>query len=266
MGVHDAIEYYSQSVQQVLDVDGRLSASQFLPGLVESMNRLSEVVQDARKRLSLWDDVYGLPPQPVMKLTWDATHKLIGDLGDPEAILGLPATTISQLQNQVAEVSTLWRNAHMETDLGLEEHREIWKRELALLESVTNIPDLLMPDEHAEVRTLTNDLRLLLNLSIQSYMEAVQYHSNWCQKTEQFRAVKNRLSFEAIGTRYHLSTDSLRVLKDLANRKRVSLSELSSQTLEELHQFQHFCEAVTLNFSTSPRKEPDHDFRSYSNR
>jgi len=251
MGVHETIESYQRSVQQVLDVEKRQEASRFLPGLAESVNRLSTLVRDARSRLLPWDDIYALPSLPETEATWGATCKLMAALGHSSAILAIPATTVSQLQNQAAEASTLWQQARVALDTHLREHREAWERELALLDGIAEIPDLLNSDEHEEVRALTNGIRVLLRLELsgQSSVAIAHYASDWRQKTERFQAVKKRLSFEAIGERYGLSPESIELLQGLTGRKRISLAQVSPKTLEELQRFQKFCEAVTLHFS-----------------
>lgn len=251
MGVHETVESYQRSVQQVLDVEKRQEASRFLPALVESVNRLSTLIRDTRSRLWLWDGVYALPTLPETEAAWGATRKLMAALGHPSAILTVPATTVSQFQNQAADASTLWQQARVALDGQLREYRENWERELALLDGIAEIPDLLNTSEREEVRSLTNSIRALLRLELagQPATAITRYATEWRQKTERFQTAKKRLSFEAIGERYGLSSESIQLLQGLTGRKRVSLAQISPQTLVELRRFERFCEAVTLHFS-----------------
>ena len=185
------------------------------------------------------------------KLPWGATRKMLAALGHPSAVLTIPATSVSQLQNQAAEASNLWQQARMALDAHLREHREAWEQQLVLLDGLAEIPDLLNSRERDEVRVLTSGIRVLLRLELagQSSAAITRYASEWGQKSERFQVIKKRLSFEAIGERYGLSIESIELLQDLTGRKRVSLAQVSAQTLTELQRFQKFCEAVTLHFS-----------------
>jgi hypothetical protein len=201
----------------------------------------------------LWDDIYGLPALPEVQSAWAATQDIVDRLGDPDAILSVPATAVSRLQNQVAEASTLWQQARIALDTHLREHRETWEREIALLDGIAEIPDLLNASEREEVNQLTNAIRSLLRpeLPSQSTGTATSLAAEWRQKTERYQSLRQQLSFEAIGKRYNLSPESSALLQQLTERKRVSLAQISPQTLSELQRFQRLCAAVTLRFSAS---------------
>lgn len=251
MDLHDMIGSFTHGVQKVNDVEKRREVLRFLPGLVESLDRLSRLLREIRPRLRLWEDVYGLPPLGEARLAWSTTNKLLEALGEPSAILVVPTTTISQLQNLAAETSTNWQLARTALDTALREHRANWEREVALLTGITEIPDLLDGDERNAVRFLVKDIRALLSLELSGRPTAGLQDCalDWREKAERFKVVKKQLSFEALGDRYKLRGESIALLQRLAQQEQVSLAQVSPEALTELQRFHRFCAAVTLHFS-----------------
>jgi len=118
------------------------------------------------------------------------------------------------------------------------------------LQAIAAIPDLLETADRKvlglQVAKLKQQMdRDLIDLSKRGVAQRAE---QWQNLTMEFAETEQRLSFESIAQAYQLSPEAVSVLKQLVEGERVSLAQLSPKALEELGQFQRFCEAITLRF------------------
>ena len=90
-----------------------------------------------------------------------------------------------------------------------------------------------------------------MQLELRDYTAASleQHAAQWKVIQREFEEEKKRLSFEDIAETYHLSPSTVKVMEEIVQGNRVSLAQVSEETLLELRSFKQFCEAITLLFS-----------------
>ena len=251
MSVHEVIAYYQEKAQEILEAEKHQKILRLLPELSRNLNRLIQEIQKGRALYLLWTQVYGMDPIPTGEEAWQQTLDLARALEDPAAVVHKTTQQVRSLQSEAAQATEGWKRVQIELRPLLQEFRQEWDRQVSRLRAVAEIPDLLEAQEKDRFDTLRAMLmqHLQLNLRGQSQTTVSKYAARWQALVAEFEEMEQRLSFESLAETYQLSTDTIKVLQNLVGGERVSLAQITPETLNELRRFRRFCEAVTLRFS-----------------
>ena len=253
MNVHEVLDYQLRVMQETLDLEAKRKVVDLLPGLTQELERLASQVLQIQSDYVRCTKVYQMPAIADGERAWKASRMLASALKAPEEMLDKAHERVVQMRLLASKLTEVWKRVRLDLDSRLGEFRRQWEQAMERLQAIAAIPDLLGTAESEAFDALTAGLRrhMHLRLADSSPATVAQQGEEWQDLVTEFEQTEQRLSFESIAQTYQLGTETVEVLRQLVEGRRVSLAQLSPKTLEELGQFQHFCEAITLRFSKS---------------
>lgn len=252
MSAHDVLESYKRTLDEIAKLESQQAVVRQLPKISENLRRLVQQTQQTHPTYILWTQIYQQASISVGEQARQSTTHIADMLKTPDAILQGTAEGGMQVQSQITEITSLWKQVTAELAPQLSKYQEQWRQDIANLQAIAEIPDLLPTSEKREFQELIRRLEghLQLDLTEKSNKEIAKYADQWQTVVAQFKQMQQRFSFESIAEIHHLLPETIKVLKNLVTGKAISLADLSPETLGELQRFQHLCEAIVLKFSS----------------
>jgi hypothetical protein len=264
MSIHKFLNDQIQQLRQVGNAESRRQRIEQLPSLTQSLSRTQQQAAYTFTLISLIQDLFQEQAIISQVSIQSQLQEPLQIFKVPEAVLSAAQASLTGFQTTLDDCREHLQIQAKQLEQQLDEIRALHIKEIEGVRGLLRVPDLLQKNTNTrDITTMLTEMENILTgtKTIQNLARSTRLNyrpvttisdssRKWRVLYRKFSNIRDQLSFERLKEPpYGLSEASISVIQLLVDGQQITLSQISPQTMNELHtNFRQFLNQVELRF------------------